>query len=63
MATSVPDEGARTLDLSQSRRGAGYASRFSLVYIDYPTQRRIPKASFGWYRALIASARTRVMNV
>lgn len=28
---------------------SGYNSRFGLVYIDYPTQQRIPKASFGWY--------------
>ena len=33
--------------------GAGYASRFGLVYVDYPTQRRIPKASARWYAQLI----------
>lgn len=33
--------------------GSGYAQRFGLVYIDYPTQRRIPKASAGWYANLI----------
>ena len=38
--------------------GAGYSQRFGLVYVDYPTQRRIPKESFGWYRRLIQSART-----
>jgi beta-glucosidase len=27
----------------------GYASRFGLVYVDYITQRRIPKASFAWF--------------
>ncbi|WP_028925162.1 GH1 family beta-glucosidase [Pseudonocardia acaciae] len=32
----------------------GYTKRFGLVYVDYPTQRRIPKASFRWYRELIA---------
>ena len=42
---------------------AGYSVRFGLTYIDYPTQKRIPKASFGWYRALIAMARTRALNV
>lgn len=31
----------------------GYDSRFGLVYIDYPTERRIPKASFAWYADLI----------
>ena len=37
---------------------ADYAVRFGLIYIDYPTQRRIPKASFDWYRELIKAART-----
>jgi len=27
----------------------GYARRFGLVYVDYPTQRRIPKSSGLWY--------------
>ena len=34
----------------------GYSVRFGLTYIDYPTQKRIPKASFGWFRALIKQA-------
>ena len=33
--------------------GAGYGNRFGLVYVDYPTQRRIPKASARWYANLI----------
>jgi beta-glucosidase len=33
----------------------GYGQRFGIVYIDYPTQRRIPKRSALWYRDLIAS--------
>ena len=33
--------------------GAGYAHRFGLVYVDYPTQQRIPKASARWYANLI----------
>lgn len=37
--------------------GAGYASRFGLVYVDYPTQRRIPKASARWYAEMIRSER------
>jgi beta-glucosidase len=32
---------------------SGYAMRFGLVYVDYPTQRRIPKASARWYRDVI----------
>jgi beta-glucosidase len=31
----------------------GYGKRFGLVYVDYETQRRIPKASFRWYSELI----------
>jgi len=34
---------------------AGYARRFGLVHVDYETQQRLPKASFGWYRDLIAA--------
>ena len=33
--------------------GEGYRSRFGLVYVDYGTQQRIPKASARWYRDLI----------
>ncbi len=33
--------------------GAGYANRFGLVYVDYPSQRRIPKESAHWYARLI----------
>ena len=32
----------------------GYSKRFGLVYVDYPTQKRIPKQSALWYRQLIA---------
>jgi beta-glucosidase len=32
----------------------GYHQRFGLVHVDYDTLRRTPKASFGWYRDLIA---------
>lgn len=31
----------------------GYRPRFGLVHIDYETQKRTPKDSFGWYRKLI----------
>ena len=33
----------------------GYSKRFGLVYTDYPTQRRIPKASAAWYSRVIAA--------
>ncbi|HUL89391.1 MAG TPA: GH1 family beta-glucosidase [Pseudolabrys sp.] len=36
---------------------SGYSVRFGLTYVDYPTQRRIPKSSFEWYRGLIMAAR------
>jgi beta-glucosidase len=35
----------------------GYKVRFGLAYVDYPTQRRIPKSSFRWYAELIRRAR------
>ncbi|WP_277669029.1 GH1 family beta-glucosidase [Caproiciproducens galactitolivorans] len=31
----------------------GYGERFGLIYIDYPTQKRIPKDSAAWYAAMI----------
>ncbi|MDF1597873.1 MAG: GH1 family beta-glucosidase [Acidimicrobiia bacterium] len=35
----------------------GYRKRFGLVYVDYRTQERIPKASARWYRDLILQHR------
>jgi beta-glucosidase len=35
----------------------GYSKRFGLVYVDYSTQRRVPKRSALWYRDFIGSAR------
>jgi beta-glucosidase len=35
----------------------GYWKRFGLVHAGYPTQKRTPKASFGWYRDFIAAHR------
>jgi len=37
---------------------SGYGQRFGLAYVDYLTQRRIPKASFRWYSEQIRSSRT-----
>lgn len=42
--------------------GAGYANRFGLVYVDYPTQRRVPKASALWYRQLIKEEALRAVG-
>jgi len=33
----------------------GYKERFGLVYVDFPTQKRVPKDSYEWYRQVIAS--------
>jgi beta-glucosidase len=33
----------------------GYHQRFGLVHVDFETQRRTPKSSFGWYRDLITA--------
>jgi beta-glucosidase len=35
----------------------GYNQRFGLVHVDFETQHRTPKASFAWYRDLIAAQR------
>jgi beta-glucosidase len=35
----------------------GYDMRFGLVHVDFDTQRRVPKASYHWYRDLIAGQR------
>ncbi len=34
----------------------GYEKRFGIVFVDFPTQRRIPKRSALWYRDLIAAS-------
>jgi beta-glucosidase len=33
----------------------GYKQRFGLVYVDYQSQKRLPKDSFDWYKKVIAS--------
>lgn len=35
----------------------GYSRRFGIVYVDYRTQKRIPKASFEWYAECIRQNR------
>jgi beta-glucosidase len=32
----------------------GYSKRFGLVYVEYASQRRVPKQSAYWYRDVIA---------
>jgi beta-glucosidase len=36
---------------------SGYAKRFGLFYVDYATQKRLPKLSANWYRAYIERQR------
>ena len=36
----------------------GYHQRFGLTYVDFETQARIPRASYAWYRDLIAAPRS-----
>jgi beta-glucosidase len=33
----------------------GYKQRFGMIYVDYQSQRRVPKDSFHWYKQVIAS--------
>jgi beta-glucosidase len=33
----------------------GYRERFGLIYVDYPTQKRIPKDSYHFYKQVIAT--------
>ena len=35
----------------------GYAQRFGIVYVDFETLERVPKASYHWYRDVIAAQR------
>jgi beta-glucosidase len=35
----------------------GYSKRFGLVYVDYPTQKRLWKDSASWYRDVVAAER------
>jgi beta-glucosidase len=35
----------------------GYSKRFGIVYVDFDTLERVPKASFEWYRRVIAAHR------
>jgi beta-glucosidase len=38
----------------------GYSRRFGIVYVDYSTLERVPKASYRWYRDFISAQRTSV---
>ena len=45
--------------LDNFERADGYLKRFGIVYVDYATQRRIPKDSALWYRAFCCQHNSR----
>jgi beta-glucosidase len=56
IGAGVPVKGYYVWSLMDNFEWAlGYSQRFGLIYIDYPTGERTPKASYYWYRDLIAS--------
>jgi beta-glucosidase len=58
VADGVPVHGYFVWSLLDNFEWAqGFSKRFGLVYVDYETLARVPKASFSWYRDLIARSR------
>jgi len=54
MAKGVPLQGYFAWSLMDNFEwNQGYSQRFGLVYVDYKTQRRVPKRSALWYRDVI----------
>lgn len=54
IAAGVPLRGYFAWSLMDNFEWAsGYAKRFGLVRVDYPTQQRTPKSSAGWYARVI----------
>jgi len=39
--------------------GEGYSQRFGLVYVDYESQKRVPKDSYYWYKEFIESQKNK----
>jgi beta-glucosidase len=58
LLVDVPVEGYFAWSLMDNFEWAeGYSRRFGIVYVDYPTQRRIVKESGRWYAGLVAAHR------
>jgi beta-glucosidase len=54
VARGVPVEAYYVWSLLDNFEWAqGYSKRFGIVYVDYETLERVPKASYRWYRDLI----------
>jgi beta-glucosidase len=57
IAAGVPVKGYFVWSLLDNFEWAlGYSKRFGIVYVDYPTQKRIPKDSYFFYRDLARGA-------
>jgi len=57
LAAGVPVDGYFVWSLLDNLEWvSGYAQRFGLVWVDHATGVRTPKASYAWYRELIARA-------
>jgi len=39
--------------------GSGYTNRFGIIHVDFETLKRTPKASYRWYKSLIAATRAK----
>jgi beta-glucosidase len=54
--SGVPLEGYIVWSLMDNFEWAdGYRMRFGLVYVDYPTQARVPKSSSEWFAGVVAA--------
>ena len=60
IAAGVPVEEYTVWSLLDNWEWAdGYTQRFGLVHVDFESGERTPKASYDWYRGLIATSRTK----
>jgi beta-glucosidase len=60
LARGIPLKGYLLWSLLDNYEWAeGYSKRFGIVYVDYPTQRRIVKDSGRWYAAFLEAQRER----